>query len=86
MRELVVKESVNILRNQREEFETSFSQRGRKQHINSISRETEEAPKLLWKKKISKEGPLQLSKLGVKENSIGILCQEYTKIINTNSG
>ena len=41
MGEQVVKESVNILRNQREEFETSFSQRGHRQLINSIAREEE---------------------------------------------
>ena len=42
--------------------------------------------RLVWGKKISQEGPLSISKLGVKEGTLGVLCQDYSKIVHTGSG
>jgi hypothetical protein len=81
------RESVNILRNQREEFENCFSQRGHTQQFRDLPSEErgEGLIELQWVRKVSDQLGA-LCRLGVKEDAVGVLCQDYSKVVNTNLG
>ena len=83
------KESPNILRNQREDFQTCLSQRGHRQHISKLSDLSDESYNkglLLWVKKMSKECISMISRLGIRDKLVGLLCQDYSKIVNLSTG